>query len=736
MEKGEASADTHVDVTTEFFEAVERMTPGEIVASPYFDMLEGARALEIGNMRLDTGLMTLTKEELDFDSSEPRSAEEVASLMCTITSMYVCWVERESLLLTLYSCRYILDFLENYKACGCLDTLDFVNLRLHPDGKVVLDSDEAILVNKVLRAFVIAIVKLAGFTRDLAINVLYDEEDLMTRSMDLDLLTSVPKEEILEELKMAQLWLKTFKNEHTDTIVHYIKLARSLVQMTDIVHHQMQLFSGTVIDVPWASEGLASLRAIDPLALTNVPRGAISQFVQVDCNNKHIPSKVAYMDAVDAHKRLEKVFEDVRSMITQLSLLKNVHELGKYLDYTVRYMALGSSAITRAIFQAFLVRDDRSICGSAEDLSSVTVQMMNLLCCLGNPILEDTKGPEKERLSALLDDLASAMYLQLSIPGNNRSRQRQLNNRQILFLDSFQSTAESIELELYAQGVGDSLSPTNGVLALAISSFVHHIKLAVMLETLFLGFELALYKPWEAGQMYWYGGYLAQMQFDHLSRRVLAINKGKLAEISHLGALLKRVKHGTNKERYQRRYKVLLPLSGKLKENIAHIEQFLMPLAQAHHLLSSAVAQLLHAYGALGMEMAVPSADREMLYQMRMKPWLSVGVPELPSFADYTRSTEVYDQLSKMSSVEKQWPTVLGNIGNRFTLAKKVCDKLLAALEGDFKVYVEGLCKTCIAYKLEIMKLLAATKTGCKLELEMKKAYSAYFPLYGFKERL
>ena len=57
------------------------MPAGRVQVSPYFDMIGGTRALEVGNKSLDTGLIDLKPSDVYFDCAESRSLPEVAAVM-------------------------------------------------------------------------------------------------------------------------------------------------------------------------------------------------------------------------------------------------------------------------------------------------------------------------------------------------------------------------------------------------------------------------------------------------------------------------------------------------------------------------------------------------------------------------------------------------------------------------------------------------------------------------------
>ena len=89
------------------------MPAGRVQVSPYFDMIEGTRALEIGNKSLDTGLIDLKPSDVYFDCAESRSLPEVAAVMDALLRSFMAWLDGLSLLVTVLSCRYVYEILHN-----------------------------------------------------------------------------------------------------------------------------------------------------------------------------------------------------------------------------------------------------------------------------------------------------------------------------------------------------------------------------------------------------------------------------------------------------------------------------------------------------------------------------------------------------------------------------------------------------------------------------------------------
>lgn len=759
------SDENYVDVTSRFFAAVDAMEPGKVAVSPYFDMLEGARALEVGNSRLDSGLIELSETELSFDTSGPQPLGAVAAIMREIVVLYMSWINGLSLLVTVLGCRYVLDLLQNYKATALLKGSTFVNSRV--EGASTSDATDSQLVNTVLRGYVIGMCKFVGFNIRVGIDILYDEEDLTTRSMDLDFFSQVAPADVVAEVDHAVEWLGSQESLEADkdlpTVFAYLRLARNLAQLEDVLHERIQLFNHD--DSP-ALPALAKATAIvaelkEKSTSHSVPDGAISRFVQTDCNNKHIPSKNVRIDDERAFDGLFSLLDTVRTFVDDFALIKTIGELDTYLTYNVsQVMAARSNAVARGILQLFFIRDDKSIVGLDDTVGSLSIRLMELLCLCGNSLMDPSEWQLQDstplrsqcydKLYQLLDDVEAAMYLKLNVVGNNRCRQRQLNNKNIVLWDSLQYTAESTELELFQCGVGDRLAPSEEQPALGISLFVFYYKLDIMIDVVLSGFEHDIYGDHEADLMYWYAAELAAHLYQHVSGRVREINQGKLATVTSLQKKIKKAKAGPKKEALKISHRLLADkVVPQVTSNIKVIEHMLSPskLALYHLCLGVAYAlQLMHAvFGTKRPTKLL--VDEERQYMLRMKPWSSVGTPEPPSFKKYHADRRVISELRELEGAAKTNAVNIHvkNAKRQLTNASKVCKDIVESLHedalkkhvrvSDVAEWVRKLERTTEMYQAQLSKVVASLALALEYTVKPVRGYLPYFPIYSVQKR-
>lgn len=760
--------DKYVDVTSSFFLAVETIQDGKVLPSPYFDMLEGARAVEIGNPMLDTGLIELEDYEINFDSCLGQSTATVAAIMNSLVVLYMSWLQGLSLLVTVLSSRYVVDFLENYKAYPVVGSVGFVNWRLHGPEYVRGHDYEDNLVNILLRGFVVGLCKHIGFCRWVGISVLYDEEDLTTRSMDFDFLSQISPEAAVREIEKAEKWVNSSEaladDKNIGVCMKFLHLVKQLVLLENILLVLLPLFAAKQISVPCLQEGLKELPELLSFSYGDLPKGSVSRFVQLDCSNKHIPHPNFSISTEETYTNLKQFFLNIQTFIHQLASLRNVRQLDTLIKYSIAPKMTGEyNVISRGLFLLFLIRDDKSLAGLDESLGTVSVSLMESFSLCGNSLmkpekwtLQATNDPENTKraclgkVAQLLDDVEAAVFQKLSTCGNNRCRQRQLNNRNIILWDLLQFNAEQIELELFGYGIGDRIEPAVEEPSLGICSFVYFEKIDLMMDVALSGFEQDLYKPYEAAHMFWFAGYLSQLAYTHVLTRVRQINMGKLASMGSLSKKIKKAK-GPKKDELRATLKHMEEnVAPQVQANLRYIDEYLSPSTRVLAVICTTISHVIHLlHSTSGQKTTDAEAlvDAESLYNLRMKPWSSVGVPEMPTYSQYIQLSEKYRVDAKLP----RGIALAAELKEKLGAALQLCHNLIKKLdgdeadekvkeeviyaggEGDIVGYYGALQKTCVAYQVELGRLTKILKNGETLGHKMvsRPGYHRYFPIYS-----
>lgn len=741
------------------------MPRGKVEASPYFDMLEGTRALEIGNKSLDTGLIELLTDEINFECSQGRPLLEVAAIMNSMIRSLVPWLDGLSLLVTVLSSRYMYDLLTNFKRNYKVEEADFINRRLHPEGLSLPDTEESAYVNIVLRGFVITLAKSLSVFLKIALDVLYEEEDMTTRSMDLSYFCTTPYEFIYPVLEEAIKYLEMRPNAPSQNacLIH-LELVKRMLKISFSMNDSVELFkSNPPANVNYLQEAVKFLSDLKKETFVEISDLLVSRFVQVDCNNRHIPSPNIFVTQEEASNRLITIFQAIEKILHTFSKFKNSSQLLTYLEYNVgAKMSRNSSAVVRGFFQLYFIRDDKSIAGLEETVSNFGIRCMESICLVANSVmspekwnLESTSDPELvkneclQKISHLLDDFDAAFYQKLNVFGNNRCRQRQLLTRNLVTWDSLQFNSENTEVHLFRYGIGDRISQQGSVdqPALSISSYIYYVKLSMMIEVVLSGFEHELYRASEAHIMYWYAGELYAHVHQHLSGRLRDINVFKLAWIHNIPKRVKKAK-GAKKDALRVQHQQLVAEAVPiLQENIALIEAHLTPLSMLHYYLCRGVSMAIQVLQCLlePLNAASQLESDEKMYRLRMKPFSSIGTPELPTYARFREANNIGLTLNDLEGQARTLTmlNIAKNIENELESVKKSSADVMENFKNNemlrerlhfedneyMKTWYSGVVNTCDSY-IQQLRGLHNFDMLRRFKLRSKKGSDFYFPIY------
>lgn len=155
--------------------------------------------------------------------------------------------------------------------------------------------------------------------------------------------------------------------------------------------------------------------------------------------------------------------------------------------------------------------------------------------------------------------------------------------------------------------------------ALALSSWTYLYKLRLMETIVQLGFELEVYQPDEHLGMYWYLNYLAKGRLQHAER----IKSFVIQRVEQSRAAPPATQDAATEKQLQRA--------------LAFTRLMLLDAAVTWE-LSDALACLHTVLARLELVRAPPRpySNDELRYDLRMKPFVAIGLPSLPTFAEFT----------------------------------------------------------------------------------------------------
>lgn len=260
-----------------------------------------------------------------------------------------------------------------------------------------------------------------------------------------------------------------------------------------------------------------------------------------------------------------------------------------------------------------------------EDLANFVLPASKLLD-RGNDEVEVPTDPRfiaAEKMEVFRSRAAGTYLDILRTMCQNRCRIRRTLRHTIVDWDNLQLDAEELDMQLREftkeEPILDPKVSREPIYAFPLSSWAYYYKLRQMEWIVQMGFELELYQPDELSTMYWYLQYLSRTRLRHLERIRAFISRS----ITTPGSRIRDM--GT---------------AGGLECANAQAFTSLSTLeASANAAFADAISCLFTVLDRLDLLPTVPQpySDDHMRYEVRMKPFLGIGLPEPVPFADLTK---------------------------------------------------------------------------------------------------
>ncbi|RDX47440.1 hypothetical protein OH76DRAFT_1385246 [Lentinus brumalis] len=220
--------DNFADVTDLFVAGGKDMEPEEVLLMDGFTLMDAMSAFEIGEPRLDSGMILEEQRRPPFDPLAPLLPEEV------------CWILDRS-----FTCEM------EWHAGKTLSQSVFTILFVHhmPDINpeyLAPEEDEAPdrprwLITVVLRAGMLGLLKCCDFAwRELSKNRVHDVEDWQGEKCDVSLLEGINSDMIVRMLDTACDWLRQsdLSAAHVEAICDRLLLRKTLLQLYKLDLHK------------------------------------------------------------------------------------------------------------------------------------------------------------------------------------------------------------------------------------------------------------------------------------------------------------------------------------------------------------------------------------------------------------------------------------------------------------------------------------------------------------------
>ncbi|KAF9557743.1 Mak10-domain-containing protein [Agrocybe pediades] len=242
------------DVTELFQEASSEMEPNNVLFMENFTLQEAMSALEIGEPRLDTGLIVQEQIRPPFEPLTPLLPEEL------------CWILDRA-------AAYESQFHAGNFLAHTVHTFLYVHHLPYFDSDILVDQTASQkdparpreLITIVLRPAVQALLKCCDFAwRELARGGAYDTEDWQSDKSEVSLLEGMPVHFILMKLDDGMQWLEqsSVPKRWKDALKARLLLRKTLLQIMSTDPVQNRLEFQTLVFL--AKDALRSVQATPP----------------------------------------------------------------------------------------------------------------------------------------------------------------------------------------------------------------------------------------------------------------------------------------------------------------------------------------------------------------------------------------------------------------------------------------------------------------------------------------
>ena len=434
------------------------------------------------------------------------------------------------------------------------------------------------------------------------------EEDFATQIFNRPLLHGFSVGEIRDLLPVACAWL-----DHSNLPSHLVRALKSRIDARSAL---LKLFyEGTSGERPSAAaleHHLALIKMIEDSAFLGRPTSTAAFTFKIQ---RRLASSVPPRPMVVVEK--DKAFPFLRRLVTDTITAFELLDTSSGGDLFVAYQQFNAqtpqpAAYVRALLQSFLSINE-AVLGRISIRDFITADIRSLVLptesLFDHDQMDDIPEDQQIRLGSRVDlfvDRCGQSFLSLyRTMCLNRCRVRRTMCHAALEWDQIQAEAEQLDtmaismLNESAIPYATDDEPTN---AYSFSSWVHHYKLIQLRTVLRTGFELSIYASYEHALIYWYLAFLSNTHLNHLERISFFVASEKHASTSRQAEIRRTLKH------LYRHFSWL-----KATEAMAKALHRVFTVLQRHgHFPKPAFAY----------------ASNELRYELRMRPFLHLSIPE------------------------------------------------------------------------------------------------------------
>ncbi|KAJ5142575.1 NatC N(alpha)-terminal acetyltransferase Mak10 subunit [Penicillium bovifimosum] len=685
------------DITAEFTKAASKLHTGQLVKDETFTLFEAVGALEIMDSKMDSGYIAPGENlaqalEDDYDVRRPLTPEEVIGLMDQLLCHEVAWHKGHPLSQTLFTSIY-------------LDKLLWPVPRTMEDARFDRVPSDSPLINLVLRAYCLSLVKACDLVHGrVSTEYYYEEEDFVSQLYNRNLLSAFEKSHFYRLLDQATTWIteeSNFDQNLKDAINCRLLFRRRFLSA---LAHDLD-----VIETRSTEDFVSCLSQLELLS-TTVPLGkavpeAFSLKIQRKLDSTVPPRPMVNIDSVDALAHLKRLCQDAIDMQQMLDYTGPSNF--KTAVWTLLSRKPQPSVYIRCLLQALIV-SNMTILGAVPvkqflyDELAELVLPANVLLEANTDEVEMPSDPRfqiAQKMDSFMKRFAQPFVDTVRTACLNRSRIRRTLCHTLVDWDNLQIEAEEIDLELRTLSAEPPLQFQGGepTWSFPLSSWAYHQKLVQFQRILQMGFELSIYSPEELPGMYWYLSHICSTHLGHIDRIRTFTVAARKRDLMSAGDSDR--SSSQKASAFHRSFHAL----ERLTTHIIAVDAFAIALHALHVVLAR------HKILPIASSPQAYSTDR-LRYEIRMKPFIPITLPELVPFDEYQREAAlegdsdaaILDRASKaITEARKAWEATLTNgafIEDLSTSSRPPP----SAIEEDWERDVKNTMRACIGTSLAI----------------------------------
>ncbi|KAL4917166.1 Mak10 subunit, NatC N-terminal acetyltransferase-domain-containing protein [Aspergillus aurantiobrunneus] len=702
------------DITEKFTKAAAKLNTGQLVKDEYFTLFEAVGALEIMDSKMDSGYLGPEENgkglEDEYDVLRDLTPDEVVWIMDELLCHEMAWHMGHPLSQTLFTSLYLDKLL--WPIPKGFEDAHFG--RGGPSG----DKQIPELVHIVLRAYCLGLIKCCDFVHArVTAGFYYEEEDFSTQLYNRTLLSHFDYGLFPAILNQAISWVDG-QDAMDSTLKSALKL-RLEFRQEFLLGLQQDIDIVQTRSVDKLESCLSILPALKESSHANRPvPEAFSWKIQRKLASTVPPRPMVRISLDDALAHLKRLCQD-GIHLNQLLDYRGPSNL-KVAVWTILSRKPQPSVYIRSLLQTIIV-NQATILGSVsakqflyDELAALVLPSSILL----EANLDETEMPSDPRFQ--IGQLMDSFVRRFSVPFMdtfrsaclNRCRIRRTICHTLADWDNLQMEAEDLDEQLRTLSEEPPLELPNGdtTYSYPLSSWTYHQKLIQFRLILQLGFELSIYAPEELAGIYWYLSHICSTHLGHIDRiRTFILSAAQ------------RSRHSVAKHANVRKSFLLFD---RLTTQIVAIDAFAISLHALYVLLTR--HEILPTVST-----AQAYSNDQFRYELRMKPFLQITLPELVPYEEYCREATlqgdsdevVMERATKaIAEARKAWEATLAN-GPFDNISGDSPNA--PALEEDWKCDVKDTMRACIGTSIAIEAVKKAITSGARplnLRVEIPEA--------------